>query len=150
VDNGAAELAPIAVREVLGFPIRLLKGLPLNTTLVCSFTDGPGRVALCAQSTQPLPETLFARFAHGGGGQLAGPPPALVAFVGPEVHALALAAEHDRATAVTMHAWCAKKPGWTLTPIEAIGKLGYKVEPLGWSVEQVLRPLGLQLDEVWL
>lgn len=138
VDSGALELAQPArsrmVEEVLGLPIRLLQEMPLASSLLCSFAHEGGRVVL---ATASLPASAL------------GDPPA-PAFVGPEVHALALAAEHERAGAATMRAWCAKKPDWRLTSIEAIGKLGHKVEPLGWSTERVLWALGLRLDEVWL
>lgn len=125
---------PIAIIEVLGFPIRLLRGLPLATTLICSFAHEGGRVVL-ATASPPA--------------SVPGDPPA-PAFVGPEVDALALAAEHERAVAATLRAWCAKKPDWRLTSIEAIGKLGQKTEPLGWSTGRVLQALGLRLDEVRL
>lgn len=127
----ATQSAPLAVREVLGFPIRWLLELPLPTSLLCSVAHEGGLVLLATGLAAPVPT-------------------AMPAFVGPEISALALAAEHDRATHVTMRAWIAKKPDWRLTSIEALGKLGHKVEPLGWSTGQVLRALGLQLDEVWL
>jgi len=122
----------LAVTEVLGLQIRLLRQMPLPSTLLCSFAHGGGRVALCTES---LPAVL-------------GDPPT-PAFVGPEVDALALAAEHDRACEATVRAWCAKKPGWRLTGREAIGSLGHAVAPLGWTTGQVLAGLGLRLDEVW-
>lgn len=131
--GGYVDSAPIAVREVLGLPIRLLREMPLASTLVCSFAHEGGRVFLATASPASVP----------------GDPPA-PAFVGPEVDALALAAEHERANSTTMRAWCAKKPEWSLTTIEAIGIRGKRPAPLGWSVEQVLRALGLRLDEVRL
>ena len=126
-------VASLAVREVLDFPIRLLRELPLPTTLLCSFAHEGGCVVLATAPPSTVP----------------GDPPAPV-FVGPEVDALALAAEHDRARAATLKAWCAKKPDWRLTSIEAIGKLGQHVEPMHWTTAQVLRALGLRLDEVRL
>jgi len=125
---------PLAVVEVLELPIRLLREMPLPSALVCSFAHEGGRVVL---ATALLPAVA------------SGDPPAPV-FVGPEVDALALAAEHERANEATVRAWCARKPAWRLTRIEAIGKLGYAVEPLGWTTERVLAALGLRLDEVWL
>ena len=127
---------PLAVREVLGLPIRLLRAMPLPTTLVCSFAHGGGCVVL---ATVPPPS-------------VPGDPPAPV-FVGPELDALALAAEHGRAYAATLRGWCekrAKMPDWRLTSLEALGKLGHPTPPLGWTTAQVLRALGLQLDEVRL
>ena len=126
----------LAVREVLGFPIRLLRDLPLATTLVCSFAHEGGCVVLATVSPPSVP----------------GDPPAPV-FVGPEVDALALAAEHGRAYAATLRSWCTKrleKPDWRLTSLEALGRLGHPTPPLGWTTEQVLRALGLRLDEVRL
>lgn len=124
----------VAVAEVLGFPVRWLRQLPLPSTLLCSFAHGGGRVALCTgDSSPPVPQD----------------PPAAV-FVGPEVDALALAAEHDRAREATLQGWCARKPGgWRLTQREAIGGLAQQPAPLGWTTGQVLRALGLRLDEVW-
>src|SRR5262245_8453858 len=122
---------PLMVAEVLGFPIRWLLDLPLPTSLMCSLPHEGGLVLLATGSAAPVPS-------------------AVPAFVGPEILALALAAEHDRGTPATMAAWVAKKPSWRLTTIEAIGRLGYEVKPLGWSTGQVLRALGLTLDEVWL
>jgi hypothetical protein len=122
----------LAVREVLGFPIRWLRALPLPTSLLCTFRHEGGRVVL-ATATPSVP----------------GDPPA-PAFVGPELDALALAAEHDRACEATVLAWCARKPAWRLTRMEAIGGLAHQCDPLGWTTERVLGVLGLQLDEVWV
>lgn len=132
----ADEVLALAVREVLGLPIRLLRGMPLPTTLVCSFAHEGGCVVLAAAPPSSVP----------------GDPPAPV-FVGPEVDALALAAEHGRAYAATLRGWCAKRaqmPDWRLTSIEALGRLGHPTPPLHWTTEQVLRALGLRLDEVRL
>jgi hypothetical protein len=140
----ASTALSLCVREVLGFPIRLLRDLPLPTSLVCSFASGPGRVVLHATAVVP------SNFAHEGGEPVAATDPpeqSLAVFVGPEVTALALAAEHDRAC---LRAWCARKPDWRLTTIEAIGTIGARVEPRHWTTGQVLHALGLRLDEVWL
>lgn len=124
---------PQAVVDVLDMPIRLLRSMPLPSMLVCSFAHEGGCVVLATGSLPTVP----------------GDPPA-PAFVGPEVDALALAAEHGRAVEATLRGWCARKPDWRLTRIEAIGKLGHAVEPLGWSTARVLGALGLRLDEVRL
>lgn len=121
---------PVAVAEVLELPIRLLRSMPLATTLACSFAHGGGRVVL-ATATPCLS---------------LGDPPA-PAFVGPEVDALALAAEHDRAQ---LREWCELKPRFRLTLVEVRYGLGFRPEPLGWTTERVLWALGLRLDEVWL
>jgi len=130
----------IAVAEVLGFPIRWLAALPVPSSLLCSFVADPGEsVVLRTSGTAP----------SGGAGLTLSVP----AFVGPEVAALALAAEHDRARAATLRGWLRRKagtPAWRLTPREAIGTLGHAVEPLGWTTGRVLATLGLRLDEVWL
>lgn len=124
--------ASLAVCEVLELPIRLLLTMPLPSTLVCSFAHEGGRVVLASAETSP---------------SVPGPAPV---FVGPEVDALALAAEHGRAYPPTLRAWCARKPGWRLTQTEALGLLGYRAQPLGWTTGRVLAWLGLRLDEVLL
>lgn len=130
IERSVVPAVDVAVAEALGFPFRWLRELPLPSTLVCSFAHGGGRVALCTCS---LPA--------------ADPPPA-PAFVGPELPALALAAEHERANAATLRAWIARKPAWRLTELEAIAGLGYRPQPCHWTTEQVLGALGLRLDEV--
>jgi len=123
----------LAVREVLGFPIRWLRALPLPSALGCSFVAHEGgRVWLC---TAPIP--------------VPGADPPAPVFVGPEVDALATAAEYGRATAATLRGWCARKAGgaaWRLTPTEALGALAHPAPPLGWTVGQVLWALGLRLE----
>jgi hypothetical protein len=121
----------VEVAEVLGLSIRLLRAMPLPSTLLCSFAHGGGCVVLATVTPSPGPGVL----------------PPVPAFVGPEVDALALAAEHDRAS---MRAWAERKPDWRLTRTEVVAGLGFRPEPLGWSTERVLWALGLRLDEVWL
>lgn len=122
----------VAVREVLDFPLRWLLDLPLPSGLLCSFAHGGGRVALCTAPSVSLPDD-----------------PAVAAFVGPELLALTLAAEHERANAAVLRTWIARKPAWRLTALEAVAGLGYRAEVRHWTVEQVLQQLGLALDEVW-
>lgn len=125
----------VAVAEVLSFPVRGLRDLPLPSTLLCSFAHGGGRVALrTGASSPPVPQD----------------DPPVPAFVGPEVDALALAAEHDRAHEATLRGWLERKPEWRLTQREAIGGLPHQPPALGWTTGQVLHVLGLRLDEVWL
>jgi hypothetical protein len=124
----------VAVAEVLGFPIRWLRELPLPSTLACSFAHEGGRQVLLCTASPPAQAD-----------------PSVPVFVGPEVDALTLAAEHERASAATLSGWLAKKPGgWRLTRIEALGAVAHATPPLGWTTGQVLRALGLRLDEVWL
>jgi len=135
-----SEDVAVAVAEVLGFPIRWLAALPVPSSLLCSFVADPGESVVLRTSGA----------APSGGAGLTLPVPA---FVGPEVAALVLAAEHDRARAATLRGWVARKvgtPAWRLTSREAIGTLGHTVEPLGWTTQRVLSALGLRLDEVWL
>jgi hypothetical protein len=120
---------PVPVAEVLALPMRLLRLMPLPCMLACSFAHGGGRVVLATATPSPGLDV-----------------PAPV-FVGPEVDALALAAEHDRAS---MRAWCERKPEWRLTRTEVVAGLGFRPEALGWTTERVLWALGLRLDEVWL
>jgi len=127
---------PVAVTEVLGFPIRWLAALPVPSSLLCSFADGGGRVVLRASAASPVRDI----------------DPPVLAFVGPEVAALALAAEHDRAKAATLRGWLRRKveqPAWRLTSLEAVGGLGHPIAPAGWATGRVLWTLGLRLDEVW-
>lgn len=132
----ASPAVDVAVAEVLEFPIRWLRQLPLPSSLRCSFADGGGCVLLCTSVASRAPGVTD--------------PPCAPAFVGPEVDALALAAEHDRATP---RQWVARKladPTWRLTSREVGGGLAGHPQPLGWTTQRVLRALGLRLDEVWL
>lgn len=123
---------PIQLHEVLGFNARYLAALPLPATLLCSQAHGGERLAL--QTAASAPEVAGA-----------------LAFVGPELAALILAAENERANAAVLAIWCARKAAearWRLTQVEAIGGLGEKPAPRGWAVERVLWALGLRLEEV--
>lgn len=115
--------------EVTEFPIRWLQSLPEPTTLVCT-----------AFGVDVLLAPELTSYAY--------------TFAGPEVDALALAAEHDRAAPPTLYAWLERKaaqPGWRLTSREAIGGLAGGLPPaLGWPTRTVLHRLGLTLREVWL
>lgn len=132
---GSVGSTAFAVAEVLELPIRLLRSMPLPSSLVCSFAREDGRVVLATVSPpSPWP----------------GDPPTPV-FAGPEVDALALAAEHGRAYEATLRAWCAKRAqmaDWRLTTAEVLGHIGFRPEPLGWTTARVLAALGLRLEEV--
>jgi len=125
----APELS-IAVREVLGLPALLLCELPLPSALLCR-THAGGHAVLASSSAAPV---------------VAAP-----AFVGPELSALLIATEHDRANWAVLGDWCERKaadPLWRLTSLEALGGFGYPPAPRNWTWARVLRALGLQLEEV--
>jgi hypothetical protein len=72
------------------------------------------------------------------------------AFVGTEITALALAAEHDRASPAALEGWCAEKlrqPGFRVTPQIAVDVTERQPEQ-GWVVERVLRAFGARLEAV--
>jgi hypothetical protein len=123
----------VAIREVLGTQQRWLTDLPLATTLLVSTHEGghliltTSRAALAAAQSARVP-----------------------AFVGPEISALALAAEHDRASPAVLEAWCAEKlrePGFRLTPQVAVD-VSERRAPQGWTVGEVLRAFGARLEAV--
>lgn len=123
-----------AVRELLEFPARLIAGLPLGTTLRCARSTG-----------EPITVTT-SRSAYEAS-RVAGLP----TFSGSELAALALAAEHDRASPAVFERWCATKasdPAWKLSAEAAIGGAVGRFEPLGWPLGQVLRLFGLELRAV--
>jgi len=140
-DSPTPEAAPpeqsIAIREILGFYPRLLADLPLSAALLCGRAHGAGhfllttsRVALGAAQAAQVP-----------------------AFVGGEISALALAAEHERANPAALEAWCARKlaePEWRLTPVLALD-LPHEpslFSPRGWPFGRVLRAFGAELVAV--
>jgi hypothetical protein len=125
----------LAVREALGFDARLLLRLPLPTALLCSLSHEGGRLVVTTSNAAPA-----------AAGDVQAP-----TFVGPEFAALVLAAEHDRAVRAHVLQWRTRKlaePTWRLTSREAIGAVIEPLPPRGWSVGQVLRRLGMQLEEV--
>jgi hypothetical protein len=73
-------------------------------------------------------------------------------FTGTELAAMALAAEHDRASPAALAQWCEHKagagPGWRLTAAEALGPVAGRFEPRGWPIGRVLAAYGLALVEV--
>lgn len=81
-------------------------------------------------------------------------PPTLCPVLGGlELHALWLAAEHDRAWPRDLAAWLVAKSAdamWRLTRAIALGGLAVDVRPSGWSLGRVCSRVGLRIDEVWL
>jgi len=114
---------PIAVREVLSLPARLLGELPASATLVCEHIDA-GRVVL---TTSQLVHAASVG--------------SWPTFTGRELAALALAAEHDRASAEVFAVWCERKRGarsWRLSADEAVGAVTGVFASRGWSIGRVL------------
>lgn len=136
--NAAPQLSPnarsVAIREVLGFQHSWVAELPVATTLLISTREGgrllltTSRTAYCAALEAQVP-----------------------AFVGSEISAMALAAEHDRASPAALAAWCAEKlrePGFRVTERNALDIAEPRRPEQGWSVAQVLRAYGAELREV--
>lgn len=114
---------PIAVREVCGFPARLLGALPDGSTLVCEHID-VGRVVVT--TSQVIHTAAVDKWPT---------------FTGRELAALALAAEHERASSEAFAVWCERKRAartWRLSADEALGPVTGTFEPRGWAIGRVL------------
>src|SRR5262245_56287591 len=120
---------PLAMREVLSLPARLISELPRPTTLLLS--DGT-----LITTSKPVYES--ARRVRD------------VVFMGIELRALALAADHERASPAVWQMWRARKvddSAWKLTAAHALGGAG-SPEPKGTTLARVLRCYGLELFDV--
>lgn len=132
----AAEPRPapsLAVQEMLSFQQHWIADLPIATTLRVS-THGGGCLLLTT-SRAALAAALEAQ---------------VPAFVGTEITAMALAAEHGRASPAALEAWCAEKlrePGFRVTAQIAVD-LPERQPEQGWVVERVLRTFGARLEAV--
>lgn len=134
VDTSSNTAAPLAVAAPLGasdiamhevglLPARLLGDLPAPTTCVCATVDGAPVVLTTSAA-------VYAEVAR-----------SVPTFVGREVAALALAAEHERASAAVFAQWCERKRDshrWRLGADEAIGRVPGVFMPRGWSLARVL------------
>jgi hypothetical protein len=99
----------VAVSEVLGFCPRLLSALPLPTTLVCVRGNGARREQVVITTSQ----AVYAAAAR-----------SWPTFTGRELAAMALAAEHERASPSAFVEWCDRKRrggGWQLDEHAALG-----------------------------
>lgn len=120
--------------EVELLPARVLRTLPIPTTLVCRSHDvrWTGHVALRTARTAPVVDGL-------------------PDFIGVELDHIAFAAEHDRAD---LPSWCARKLAgpWVLSAGVATGQseLGERLVARGWLLGRVLRRLALRIEEVRL
>ena len=123
----------LAMREVLKLPARLISDLPLATSLVCSQSSG-----LFAITTSRI---VFEHFR-----KLRWP-----TFMGLELKALAIAAEHERASPAALAEWCKRKlddASWALDYRVSIGGVPGKFEAQGWLLADVLKQYGSQLFAV--
>jgi len=141
----AAGPESVAVAEVLSFCPRLLSSLPAPCTLVCACAV-PGRAApplggpvgaIVFTTSQPVYVSVSATWP---------------VFTGTELAAMALAAEHDRASPAALGEWCDRKAAtrgaWRLTAAEALGPVAGRFEPRGFTIGRVLGWYGLVLVEV--
>lgn len=125
-------LASCPSDDVLGFRADWLGALPVPPVLACQYAEAPVALVPGERPRRPLAAPTFA---------------------GREYSALVLMTEHDRAMGGQLGRWLDRKrtdPHWRLTPTEARGGLREVVAPLGWTLERVLRRLGLRLVKVWL
>jgi hypothetical protein len=129
------QVVTVAAVEAAQCDLRTLAALPLPACIGCVLAKTGQAVALRVSSAAPEPPTAGAQFA------------------GLELHALWLAAEHDRAWPRDVVAWVFAKgalPLWRLSRAVALGELAESVRPLGWSLGRVCSRVGLRIDEVWL
>jgi hypothetical protein len=124
-----APALPLAMREVLSLPARLISELPRATTLLLS--DG----TLITTSKAVYEAARKVRD---------------VVFMGIELRALALAADHERASPAVWKLWRARKAddsAWKLSAAHALGGAG-SPEPKGSTLARVLRCYGVELFDV--
>lgn len=129
------QVVTVAAVEAAQCDLRTLCSLPLPACIGCVLARTGQAVALRVSTAAPEPPTAAAQFA------------------GLELHALWLAAEHDRAWPRDVVAWVFAKgalPLWRLSRAVALGELAESVRPLGWSLGAVCRRVGLRIDGVWL
>lgn len=133
---------PVAVAEVLAFCPRLLSALPAPATLVCACAV-PGRAA------PPLGGPVGVIVFTTSQAVYTAASAAWPVFTGAELAAVALAAEHDRASPAALAEWCDRKAttrgAWRLTAAEALGPIAGVFTPRGWSIGRVFARYGLQL-----
>lgn len=135
----------LAVREVLSFCPRLLSSLPAASTLVCACAR-PGHAAPFAGG--PVGLIVITTSAHVYAAVSATWP----TFAGTELAAMALAAEHERASPAALGEWCDRKaaagPSWRLTAADALGPVAGRFPARGYTIGRVLEWYGVQLIDV--
>lgn len=133
----AGDVATLDVCEVLGFDARLLGALPAPSTLVCLDVA-------CERVVITTSQVVFREACR-----------SWPTFVGSELAAMALAAEHERASAEAFIQWCDRKreiSAWRLTVDAALGAVTGRFDPRGWSIGRVLgwygvRVLSVEVDD---
>ncbi|NIR31708.1 MAG: hypothetical protein GWN84_20825 [Gammaproteobacteria bacterium] len=133
----AAAVAPPSVLELLDLPVRLLTKLPLTTTVLCRAEGVAAPIVLTTSKAAY-------RAARGQRWPV---------FVGGELVAMTLAAEHDRLFARDVVQWCERKaaaPEWRLGPEAAhgLGVAGRRLWARRWCLGPVLRAGGLEPVDV--
>jgi len=134
--HAVPQVVTVAALEAAQCDLRTLSALPIPACIGCVLARTGQAVALRVSTAAPPPP-----------GE---PRPTLA---GLELHALWLAAEHDRAWPRDVAGWLTAKaasPLWRLSRAVALGELGESVRPLGWSLGAVCRRVGLRIDGVWL
>lgn len=137
-DHLAERALNIVAREFLELPVRLLVALPLSTT------------ALCRAEGVEVPIVITtAQKAYVAARKRRWP-----VFLGSELAAIALAAEHGRLVPVDLVRWCDRKaedPGWKLTEAAAHGLgevVGRSLASRGWKFGSVLRAASVEVLDV--
>jgi hypothetical protein len=127
------------VREVLGFPARLIPELPVGTALLCRRLDGQGPLGGAVLITTSKPAYVAARAMH------------VPVLAGGELLALTAGVEADRVTAPAAAQWWANKVedgAWRLTLDAALSGVDPEPPMRGSSaleLRTVLRFAGLRL-----
>lgn len=128
----------VAIAEVLVIPTRLLPRMPSATSLACRANRLSASPRPCAVTTSRAAYTAYRGWR-------------VPVFTGDELVALALAAEHDRASSAVLTDWLDRKSAdqsWSLTAREALGPVFGRFEARGWTLGQVLAAYDLDLCAV--
>lgn len=142
-----AVVVRVDVAETLSLDPRLLADLPAPTTLVCERVGSwVGSRYVVLTTSHPVFQAMTAPPPHPSQARV------VPVFTGSELAAMTLAAEHDRGTPEALTEWCEAKLGagssWRLSAAQAIGPVAGRFDPVGWSLDRVLRALGLTLQSV--
>lgn len=125
----------VAIAELLAFDARLIPKLPTPVSLVLARSHGALAVVTTSRSAYTA-------------AQAAG----ISTYLGGEIEALCLAAEHERASPAEFERWCrlkASDPVFRVTPQLVGGPLGYPIGPRGWPLWRVLHVYEVSLLAVY-